>query len=70
MHFLIDLWNLNLQFKRKPYPIPKIREMLLKLEGFKYAMSIDLVLGYWIVPAHYVQFARIIWYAAGMIPIL
>ena len=29
--FLSDFWNLNRQLKRKPYPMPKIREMLLNL---------------------------------------
>ena len=42
MRFLSDFWNLNRQLKRKPYPMPKIREMLLNLEGFKYATSLDL----------------------------
>ena len=33
--------------KQKPYPIPKINGMLLKLEGFKYATSADLNMGYY-----------------------
>ena len=32
---LNDFWNLNSQLKRKPYPTPKISEIILKLEGFK-----------------------------------
>ena len=39
--FLSNFRNLNKQLKRKPYPMPKINEMLLKLEGFQYAMSLD-----------------------------
>ena len=31
-----------MQIKRKTYPMPKISEMLLNIEGFKYAMSLDL----------------------------
>ena len=31
---LSDFINLNKQLKRKPYPMPKTNEMLLKLEGF------------------------------------
>ena len=31
VRFLIDFRNLNKQLKRKPYPMPKINEMLLKL---------------------------------------
>ena len=30
-----------------PYPMPKISETLLNLEGFKYAMSLDLNMGYY-----------------------
>ena len=33
--------------KRKPYPMPKTRGMLFKLEGFKYAASLDLNMGYY-----------------------
>ena len=38
--FLSDFRHLNRQLKRKPYPMPKIREMLLNLEGFQYATSL------------------------------
>ena len=34
VRFLSDFWNLKRRLKRKPYPIPKIREMILNLEGF------------------------------------
>ena len=44
---LSNFRNLNRKLKRKTYPKPKIREMLLKLEGFKYAMSMDLNIGYY-----------------------
>ena len=47
IRFLSDFRNLNRQLKRKPYPMPKIREMLLNLEGFKYASSLDLNMGYY-----------------------
>ena len=36
IRFLSDFRNLNRQLKRKPYPMPKIREILLNLEGFQY----------------------------------
>ena len=42
-----DFRELNKQIKRKPYPIPKIQDLLLKLEGFKYATSLDLNMGYY-----------------------
>ena len=31
---------------RKEFPIPKKQGLLLKLEGFKYAISLELKLGY------------------------
>ena len=47
----VILWsnfrNLDRQLKRNPYPMPKIREMLLNLEGFQYAMSLELNMGYY-----------------------
>ena len=36
VRFLSDSRNLNTQLKQKSYPMPKINEMLLKLEGFQY----------------------------------
>ena len=42
VRFLSDFRNLSKKLKRKPYPMPKINEMLLKREGFKYAFSLDL----------------------------
>ena len=44
---LADLRELNKRIKKKPYPLPKISEMLHKLEGFMYATSIDLNMGYY-----------------------
>ena len=45
--FPSDFQNLNRQFKRKPYLIPKIREILLNLEGFQYSTSHDLNMDYY-----------------------
>ena len=47
VRFLSDFRNLNRQLKCNPYPMPKIREMLLNIEGFKYALSLYLNLGYY-----------------------
>ena len=47
VRFLSDSRNLNRQLKRNPYPMTKIREMLLKLEGFKYATSLELKIVYY-----------------------
>ena len=32
VRFLSGFWNLNRQLKRKPYPMSKIREIILNLE--------------------------------------
>ena len=42
IRFLSDFRNLIRKLKHKPYPMPKISEMLLELEGFKYATSLEL----------------------------
>jgi hypothetical protein len=44
---LADLREVNKVIKRKPYPLPKIADMLLKLRGFVYATSLDLNMGYY-----------------------
>jgi hypothetical protein len=44
---LADLWEVNKVIKQKPYPLPKISDMLQKLEGFMYATSLDLNMGYY-----------------------
>ena len=40
--FLSVFISLNKQLKRKPYPMTNISELLLKLECFQYATSLDL----------------------------
>ncbi len=47
VRFISDFRELNKRIKRKPYPIPKIQDMLLNLEGFTYAASLDLNMGYY-----------------------
>src|SRR5687767_13319122 len=47
LHSLADLRDLNKRIKRHPYPIPKIQEMLHTLEGFMFATSLDLNMGYY-----------------------
>jgi transposase InsO family protein len=44
---LADLREVNKVIKRKPFPLPKITDMLQKLEGFMYATSLDLNMGYY-----------------------
>ena len=38
---------MNKKLRREPYPMPKTNEMLLKLEGFKYDIPLDLNMGYY-----------------------
>ena len=45
--FINDFRELNKRIKRKPFPIPHIQDMLLNLEGFKYATSLDLNMGFY-----------------------
>ena len=47
MRFISDFRELNKLIKRKPYPIPKIQDLLLKLEGFKYVTSLNIKMGYY-----------------------
>ena len=47
VRFISDFRELNKRIRRKPFPIPKIQEMLLTLEGFIYVTSLDLNMGYY-----------------------
>mgnify|MGYP000411856084 FL=1 len=47
VRFISDFRELNKRIKRRPYPIPHIQDLLLNLEGFKYATSLDLNMGYY-----------------------
>jgi hypothetical protein len=42
VRFISDLRKVNEQLKRKLYPIPKITQMLQKLEKFVCATSLDI----------------------------
>ena len=44
---LTDFRVLNKYIKRKPYPLPKISDLLQKLEGFTWATDLDLSMGYY-----------------------
>jgi hypothetical protein len=44
---LADLIDVNKVIKRKPFPLSKIQNMLQKLDGFWYATSLDLNMGYY-----------------------
>ncbi len=47
VRFISDFRELNKRIKRQPYPIPKIQNLLLKLEGFKCGTALDLNMGYY-----------------------
>ena len=49
VRFISDFRKLNAMLKRKPFPIPKIQDMLLKLQGFQHASSLDLNMGYYTI---------------------
>jgi hypothetical protein len=47
VRFISDFRELKKRITRKPFPIPRIQDLLLKLEGFQYATSLDLNMGYY-----------------------
>jgi hypothetical protein len=47
---LTDFRRLNQSLKRRPFPLPKISDLLQKLEHFRYATAIDLSMGYYHIP--------------------
>jgi len=47
VRFISDFRELNKRILRKPCPIPNIQDMLLNLEGFQWATSLDLNMGYY-----------------------
>jgi hypothetical protein len=44
---LANLRELNKRIRIKPFPLPKINDLLQKLEGFQFATSLDLNMGYY-----------------------
>ena len=49
-HSTFYLWihrDLNKRILRQTYPIPKIQDLLLRLEGFRYGTTLDLKMGYY-----------------------
>ena len=47
VRFISDFKELNKRIKRKPFPISKIQDLLLKIERFIYAASLNLNMGYY-----------------------
>ena len=46
VRMVTDFRRLNKMLIRKPYPIPKISEVLQELEGLQWATALDLTMGY------------------------
>ena len=44
-----DFREVNKRIERKPWPLPKITDILLELEGFRWATSLDLNMGYYTI---------------------
>ena len=47
VRFITDFRELNKRIKRKPYPLPNIKDLLYKLENFTYGTTLDLNMGYY-----------------------
>ena len=47
MRLLSNFHTLDRSLEHNPYPMPKIWWMILNLEGFQYATSLDLNMGYY-----------------------
>ena len=45
--FISEFRELKKRILRQPYPIPKIQDLLLILEGFRYGTTLDLNMGYY-----------------------
>jgi hypothetical protein len=45
--FISDFREPNKRIQRQPFPLPKVQELLLKLEGFQFATSLYLNMGYY-----------------------
>jgi hypothetical protein len=50
VRLLTDFRRLNVQIRRKPFPLPNISDLLRKSSGLKYAAAIDLRMGYYHIP--------------------
>ena len=45
--FISDFRELNKRILRQSYTIPRIQDLLLRLEGFRYGTTLDLNMGYY-----------------------
>ena len=49
VRFISDIRDLNKLILRQPYSIPKIQDLLLRLEGFLSGTVLDLNMGYYLM---------------------
>ena len=49
VRFVTDFREANKRLVRKPFPLPKITTILQEVEGFRYATSLDLNMGYYTI---------------------
>ena len=49
VRFITDYHRLKHQLERNPYPLPRIRKTMQKLEGFQYVNALDLNMGYYTI---------------------
>jgi len=49
VRFISDFREVNKRIIRAPYPIPKIATVLQQMEGFTFATSLDLIMGYYTI---------------------
>jgi len=47
VRFVLDFRRLNAKIVRKPYPLPCIADTLQHMDGFQYAMALDMNMGYY-----------------------
>ena len=49
VRFLTDFRQLNQRIVRKPFPLPKINQILNEIDGMQWASAIDLKMGYYAI---------------------
>ena len=59
LRFISDFRNPNKQSNHKPCQMPNINKLLLRLEGFQYATSLDLNIGYYRIQLRKMQVTHV-----------
>ena len=53
VRFITDFIEINKRILRQPYSIPKIQDLLLRHEGFRYGITLYLNMGYYHIEISY-----------------